>query len=207
MTVEKPYSDIPNEGEQEPLLKKDKKSQKKDLKHSHKKLFAGVGVLAVILAVAGAGFWVWHEQPSFCDALCHYPMNTYVDNYSEGDGMARIHAEAGVTCLECHPASISQQVSEAFTWVTGDFKNELDMIEYDNATCLTCHISMEFQASKTDMLEKNPHADAHQVLQCTDCHRSHRDQNDYCAQCHDNGDMRMLTFPPEGHELIDEPKE
>ena len=26
-----------------------------------------VGVVAVVLIAAGAGFWVWHEQPSFCD--------------------------------------------------------------------------------------------------------------------------------------------
>lgn len=34
-----------------------------------------VGVVAVVLIAAGAGFWVWHEQPSFCAAICHTPMD------------------------------------------------------------------------------------------------------------------------------------
>ena len=34
-----------------------------------------VGVVAVVLVAAGAGFWVWHEQPGFCNAICHDPMD------------------------------------------------------------------------------------------------------------------------------------
>ena len=34
-----------------------------------------VGVVVAVLVVAGAGFWVWHEQPSFCNAICHTPMD------------------------------------------------------------------------------------------------------------------------------------
>ncbi|MDU1389817.1 MAG: salivary glue protein Sgs-3, partial [Eggerthella sp.] len=36
-----------------------------------------VGVVVVVLIAAGAGFWVWHEQPSFCAAICHTPMDEY----------------------------------------------------------------------------------------------------------------------------------
>lgn len=36
------------------------------------------GVVAAVIIVAGAGFWVWHEQPSFCNAICHSPMDYYV---------------------------------------------------------------------------------------------------------------------------------
>ena len=35
-----------------------------------------VGVVVAVLVVAGAGFWVWHEQPSFCNAICHTPPRT-----------------------------------------------------------------------------------------------------------------------------------
>ena len=34
-----------------------------------------VGVIVAVIVVAGAGFWVWHEQPSFCNAICHSPMD------------------------------------------------------------------------------------------------------------------------------------
>ena len=33
------------------------------------------GAVAAVIVVAGAGFWVWHEQPSFCNAICHSPMD------------------------------------------------------------------------------------------------------------------------------------
>ena len=32
-----------------------------------------VGVVAAVVIVAGAGFWVWHEQPSFCNAVVPQP--------------------------------------------------------------------------------------------------------------------------------------
>ena len=43
------------------------------------------GVVAAVIVVAGAGFWVWHETPSFCNAICHSPMDSYVDTYYSGD--------------------------------------------------------------------------------------------------------------------------
>ena len=32
-------------------------------------------VVAVVLVCAGGGFYVWHNQPSFCNAICHEPMD------------------------------------------------------------------------------------------------------------------------------------
>ena len=40
-----------------------------------------VGVVVAVLVVAGAGFFVWHEQPSFCNAICHTPMDAYLPTY------------------------------------------------------------------------------------------------------------------------------
>ncbi|MBQ9955430.1 MAG: cytochrome c3 family protein [Eggerthellaceae bacterium] len=165
-------------------------------------------VVVAIVVVAGACYAAFHDDPAFCNAVCHAPMDTYVENYNEGDGMARVHMEANVTCLDCHEPTLSQQVSEGMAWVTGNFKNELDMMtDYDNEQCLKCHISEEFQAAKTDFLKLNPHSDAHQVLKCTDCHKSHRDQVDYCSSCHDNEGQRMITWPLEGHDLPDQAEE
>ncbi len=160
-----------------------------------------VSILFVVIAAGAVGFGIWHEQPSFCNAICHSPMDTYYESYDEGTGMARIHKEAHVTCLDCHETSFGQQLSEAWTWVIGDFSEPLDMMNYDDSTCLTCHISEEFQAAKTDLIEFNPHADAHQALACTDCHKSHNEQVNYCSNCHDNGGQRMITWPLEGHQI------
>ena len=45
-----------------------------------------VGVVVVVLIAAGAGFWVWHEQPSFCAAICHTPMDEYLETYEQEPG-------------------------------------------------------------------------------------------------------------------------
>lgn len=51
-------------------------------------------VVAVVLVCAGGGFYVWHNQPSFCNAICHEPMDYYVDGYyGEGDAT---HAQLAV---------------------------------------------------------------------------------------------------------------
>ena len=48
-----------------------------------------VGVIAAVVVAAGAGFWVWHEQPSFCNAVCHDPMDAYVDGEVVRSGRRR----------------------------------------------------------------------------------------------------------------------
>ena len=66
-----------------------------------------VGVVVAVLVVAGAGFWVWHEQPSFCNAICHSPMDKYVETYGAGDpGMspARPPLTCGATRSPTPPA-------------------------------------------------------------------------------------------------------
>lgn len=38
-------------------------------------------IVAAVIVIAGFGFWTWHEQPSFCGAICHTPMDAYADTY------------------------------------------------------------------------------------------------------------------------------
>ena len=81
------------------------------------------GTVAVVLVLAGAGFWVWHEQPSFCNAICHSPMDNYVESYTSGDAgmLVTQHAEAGKNCLDCHNPVITEQLTEVCTWVADDY--------------------------------------------------------------------------------------
>lgn len=46
-----------------------------------------IGVVAAIVVVAGAGMWVWHEQPIFCGAICHVPMDPYLETYEAEDDL------------------------------------------------------------------------------------------------------------------------
>lgn len=108
-----------------------------------------VGVIAVVVIAAGAGFWVWHEQPSFCNAICHTPMDPYLPTYEAEPGqpatdkwgnevanasgmMAAVHrvskeeGGAGTTCMGCHVPSIGEQVSEGMNWISGNYVNPLE---------------------------------------------------------------------------------
>ena len=46
-------------------------------------VFSAAAVVVAVAIIAGAGLWVWHEQPSFCAAICHVPMDPYLETYDE----------------------------------------------------------------------------------------------------------------------------
>lgn len=98
-------------------------------------------VIAVaVLAGAGSAFYVWHEQPSFCNAICHTPMDAYGKTYLDGgqdkygnelDEAAKssmmsyahgsLAGDAAVTCLDCHVPTLEEQVSEGLGWISGNY--------------------------------------------------------------------------------------
>ncbi|MDR3136122.1 MAG: cytochrome c3 family protein [Coriobacteriales bacterium] len=103
-----------------------------------------VAAIAAVLVIAVAcGGWVWHEDPSFCGAICHEPMDTYVSGYYAspgqvttdaygGDASAMLvttHASEGVSCLQCHPPDIAQQIGELSTWLSGNY--DYPLVEKD----------------------------------------------------------------------------
>lgn len=115
---------------------KDAKAAKK----GKKKLPIILGVVAVVIVAAGAGFWVWHEQPSFCAAICHTPMDAYYETYDQGtydkygnelDEAAKTSMTAyqhkvvdGTTCMGCHVPTLSEQITEGMNWITGAYTVE-----------------------------------------------------------------------------------
>ena len=96
-------------------------------KRCRRKVTAVVATVVVVLVAAGAGFMVWHEQPSFCNAICHTPMDGYLTTYESTLGeaatdkwgnqvadassmLAPVHAREGITCVGCHVPQMSEQV-------------------------------------------------------------------------------------------------
>ena len=184
-----------------------------------------VGVVVAVLVVAGAGFWVWHEQPSFCNAICHTPMDAYLPTYEAEPGqaatdvwgnevanasgmMAAVHrAQNGTTCLGCHVPTLSEQIGEGMSWITGSYevlntqtdqqvvpeKSLEDLvaargIEPDQF-CLneSCHnMTRDDLIQATADLERNPHVAQHGENQCSDCHKAHRASVNMCSQCHND---------------------
>ncbi len=158
------------------------------------------GVVAAVVVVAGIGMWVWHEQPSFCNAICHSPMDAYVESYSSGNaGMGvTAHAQAGESCLDCHEATITTQVSEVMAWVSDSYPMDAEgqLLETgkefaSEEFCARsgCHDMQEVVDStwgfEGNDEKYNPHA-SHQdgALECSDCHKIHETSELMCNECH-----------------------
>ena len=150
------------------------------------------GVVAVVVVLAGAGFMVWHEQPSFCNAICHDPMDPYVEGYYSDDAtlLAAAHRQDDVTCLQCHVPTLGEQVTEGIAWATGNFYTPLERRDLaTNQFCLTdgCHTRDEIAAATEDWggNDFNPHAShTTKEQECGDCHSVHRESVMSCAECH-----------------------
>ena len=168
-------------------------------KKSRKKAGVIAGVVAGVIVVAGIGFFVWHEQPSFCNAICHQPMDPYVEGYHSDDNaiLASVHERTDTNCLDCHEPTLSEQVAEGMAWLTGDFTvdeqgfivHEGEAFDYDDATCETngCHDYEQVIAATADWdgeAGTNPHDSHLGKLECGDCHSSHGQSTLYCDTCH-----------------------
>ena len=131
----------------------------------HKKAPIAIGVVAVVAVVAGAGFYVWHEQPSFCNAICHTPMDPILHTYEAEPGqastdkwgnevadasgmLASVHRVAGnetgstIACVTCHTPVISEQITEGMQWIAGSYDTVSNdtygsVVEEKNLTQLT----------------------------------------------------------------------
>ncbi|MGV8083224.1 MAG: cytochrome c3 family protein [Coriobacteriia bacterium] len=167
------------------------------------------GAVAVVAVVAVVGGLVWHQQPSFCGALCHTPMASYVQGYQSGDAelLVATHEAAGKECLDCHEATLGQQMTEVAHWITGNFtfdsvSGKLVSRGDDFATernCLTsgCHdMTREELSEKTSDLAFNPHdnTEPHSDVACATCHSMHGQSVMYCTRCH----SEALAVTPEG---------
>lgn len=72
--------------------------------------------------------------------------------------MDNVHKCAGVGCKDCHSSySYWDEVQSAINYISGDYERVLSRRKVDDTMCLQCHISMEYQATRTDYLTRNPH--------------------------------------------------
>lgn len=172
-----------------------------------------IGIVVAVVVVLGIGFTVWHNQPSFCNTVCHVPMDHTVQSYYSGDAKygVTVHAQNNKACLDCHTANIGDQITEGTKWITGDYNydsktgqtyNVQDglLVSYSDkfATaefCLRsgCHTSSDGSAiTSEDQLKAstadkslNPHDFSyHGEVACGTCHKMHQQSVFVCTECH-----------------------
>lgn len=174
-------------------------------KHGAKRWQITVGVIVLVLVVAGIGMFVWHNSPSFCGTVCHTPMNEYVQDFNDTNAknstakLASFHStKNSINCLSCHEAKIDDQVHEASSWVAGNYNfdsktNRLESRTKEFATlefCSRgdCHSSIKTAddlTQATSNLSFNPHNwSQHGEIACSNCHKAHETSEFYCTQCH-----------------------
>jgi hypothetical protein len=101
-----------------------------------------VGIVVVLLAGGGGlAYALFHDEPAFCNAICHTPMDPYVESYESGTSVnpvqtelpgplsVTLHKESDqeINCLSCHVPDMGEQIQEGMKWVTGDYELPLEM--------------------------------------------------------------------------------
>ena len=154
-----------------------------------------LGVALVVVIAAGIGFFVWHEQPSFCNAICHTPMDAINATYDQEPGAPGIDKygnevkntmgllavshqanDLDVTCLECHVPQMSEQITEGIEWATGNY----DVVENKNGQYLPPETTLE------DLVE------ARQAAGLID--EGHAEQFCLTSGCHVTADGDAMTL-------------
>lgn len=188
---------------QETQLQEQGGSETPKAKKRPRKTLIIVGAFALAVAAVGVGGIIWHNSPGFCGTICHTPMSSYVEGFTSGDPtlLVTTHVREGQECLDCHKATLGEQIAEAQVWVAGDFATPLEPSGIGTRDfCLECHdlkeimeatddyaglyargISVGFQGLARGL---NPHRSHMEHLQCGDCHQMHQSSVMQCNECH-----------------------
>jgi hypothetical protein len=152
---------------------------------------------AAFIALSGlvTGGVIWHKQPRFC-AMCHTPMNNYVQNYFGGDTTLQITRHAvgdtlKLKCVDCHESLIREQVREGMNWVTGNYTYPLEKRKIGTRSfCMSagCHVESKIIEATKDhrntLFAYNQHEPRHGKQECYNCHSMHGESVLTCNQCH-----------------------
>lgn len=149
--------------------------------------------ICIILGLASmALIWVRDSSrnPEFCGGCHAGTVSAHFSSWESSDYLANAHAQAAVTCQDCHPTTIAESVSRLLASVTGQSAIALQEVEmqaeHSNEECFACHGSYEETVQRTSYMPANPH-DSHLIgaeLECLDCHKMHESSQDLCSECH-----------------------
>jgi hypothetical protein len=189
--------------------------QPKKRKRRGIKILVTVIAIFAILGVAGGGVYAgFHDEPAFCNAICHTPMDPYVASYIDGTSVnasqadseavlsVTLHKQASeqygseIKCLTCHESDLGEQIQEGMHWITGDYELPLEM-------SITVKQPKEGEDAKDGIefcLREGCHKDISslQDLQLATAentrnpHQSHLGDKD-CSSCHQTHEQSVNT--------------
>jgi hypothetical protein len=137
------------------MRRKGKEKTRKEKKRPIR-LWAGIGLVPLVLFAVGLAGWQYHKQPQFC-ALCHL-MDPYLASWtgervSETDGsplLVKVHADEGDVCLDCHEPTLAQQIDELKMYISDDYRDPPRERRFGEEECFKCHE----HATREDLIER-----------------------------------------------------
>jgi len=143
LTMSDEVEKVENAPEETPDLVPDSKEKdSKPKKRGKARLIILVIVIVIVLLFGSAGvvYATQHSNPLFCNAICHSPMNPYVESYLEGTSLSPLQtdleyplgvvvhrdSDQQVVCVDCHTDGLDIQISEGISWVTGSYPTPLN---------------------------------------------------------------------------------
>lgn len=181
-------------------------------------LLTVVIVLVLLFGGVGVVYATQHDNPQFCNAICHTPMDPYVESYMNGTSVnaaqtdleyplsVTLHKDSDqdIVCLTCHDDGLDTQISEGISWISGNYTLPLELTmtlkepqkhqRSAQAMCLRsgCHDGIEsledLKASTAD-LKRNVHDSHNGDQDCTNCHQTHEQSVVQCTQCHSDAEV------------------
>jgi len=149
-------------------------------------------VTVVTASLASSDIWLKHriQTTDYC-SNCHV-IEPYYNSWKNSDYLANTHAQAGITCQDCHTQTTRGALKEIFKNVTHDFKEPLKDQSARPVDCLQCHGSYADLAEATKNLQgpdgfllgRNPHNSHWGQIDCGICHKMHKPSVDFCSGCH-----------------------
>ncbi|ADD68929.1 hypothetical protein Dacet_2167 [Denitrovibrio acetiphilus DSM 12809] len=157
-----------------------------------KKLAIIFGILVLLLIVgvvlADPIYQKVSHHPEVC-GMCHV-MDKYVETYNHEGELANTHKEADLVCKDCHKATVTEAMREAFVFVTGDYEFPFKEREkFGSAkSCLgECHDLEDIVEQSAYLKAYNPHDSHLGEMECNMCHKMHKPSVSFCADCHGEG--------------------
>lgn len=163
-----------------------------------KKLIAVVTVMGmVVIGGLGVGGWTYHGQPQMAgiawamewskDMDCSGCHSAQVASQKDKNLLSNVHAEKGVSCLDCHEEQAMKTQHKAALAGTPVTK-----LKVDKKACFNCHIANNKHASYEEVAKLtsdfdpklNPHDSHIGRLECRACHHVHNGSHNKCSECH-----------------------
>ena len=142
-------------------------------------------------------WWSPNTDCSFCHA-----MTSYTESLQDSTLLVSVHAQQGLTCLDCHESTTLEQVHNEAVATGSSLKPRY----FESELCLDCHKSndhsnieeiiertKDFQVEGEMINPHDPHTNSDSILEdeveCYSCHKMHKASPGIngCFTCHHQG--------------------